>query len=92
MTTPVSVRLKDSIKARVQALAGLRQRPAHWLMCEAIEQYVDREERRQAFLQQGKSAWEDYQTTGRYVTGDEADGWLAHLEAGTDVDPPECHG
>ena len=91
MTTPVSVRLDDSVKARVQTLAGQRQRPAHWLMREAIEQYVDREERRQTFLQEGKTTWEAYQVTGRHVTGEEADRWLANLEAGKDVEPPECH-
>ena len=91
MTTPVSVRLDESIKTRMQALAGQRQRPAHWLMREAIEQYLDREEKRQAFLQAGKDAWEHYQATGQHVTGEEADAWLAQLEAGNDADPPECH-
>ena len=91
MTTPVSVRLDDSIKARMQELAGRRQRPAHWLMREAIEQYLDREEKRQAFLQVGKDAWEHYQATGQHVTGEEADVWLDQLETGNNVDPPECH-
>ena len=92
MTTPVSVRLDESTKMRIQALAGQRKRPAHWLMCEAIEQYLDREEKRQVFLQAGKDAWEHYQATGQHVTRDEADAWLARLEAGNDDDPPACHG
>ena len=58
MTTPVSVRLDESIKARMQELAGQRKRPAHWLMREAIEQYLDREEKRQAFLQAGQNSAE----------------------------------
>jgi predicted transcriptional regulator len=91
MATPISVRLDDSIKARMQELAGQRQRPAHWLMREAIEQYLEREEKRQAFLQAGKNAWEHYQATGQHVTGAEVDAWLAQLEAGNNVDPPECH-
>ena len=91
MTTPVSVRLDESIKTRMQALAGQRQRPAHWLMREAIEQYLDREEKRQAFLQVGKNAWEHYQAAGQHATGEEADAWLAQLEAGSNVDPPACH-
>ena len=91
MTTPVSVRLDESIKARMQELAGQRQRPAHWLMREAIEQYLDREEKRQAFLQSGKNAWEHYHATGKHVTGEEADAWLAQLESGKDIEPPECH-
>ena len=91
MTTPVSVRLDESIKARMQELAGQRRRPAHWLMREAIEQYLDREEKRQAFLQTGKDAWEHYQATGQHVNGEEADAWLAQLETGNNVGPPECH-
>ena len=92
MATPVSVRLDESIKERMSTLAGQRQRPTHWLMREAIVQYVDREEKRQALLQAGKDAWEHYQATGEHVTGEEADAWLAQLEAGNDVDPPVCHG
>jgi predicted transcriptional regulator len=32
-----------------------------------------------------------YRTTGLHVTAEEADAWLAKLEQGNDVDPPECH-
>ena len=92
MATPVSVRLDESTKQRMNALASQRQRPAHWLMREAIVQYVEREEKRQALLQAGKDAWEHYQATGQHVTDTEADAWLAQLAAGNDVDPPACHG
>lgn len=92
MTTPVSVRLDEAIKARMQALSAQRQRPAHWLMREAIEQYLDREEKRQALLAAGQEAWEHYQATGEHVSAAEADAWLAQLEAGNDLDPPPCHG
>ena len=27
-----------------------------------------------------------------HVTAEEADAWLAKLEAGEDADPPSCHG
>jgi predicted transcriptional regulator len=72
----------------MQALAGQRQRPAHW---RAQGQDLDREEKRQAFLQAGKDAWEHYQATGQHVTGEESDAWLVQLEGGNDVDPPACH-
>ena len=32
-----------------------------------------------------------YQATGLHITMEEADAWLAKLEAGQDVEPPECH-
>ena len=91
MVAPVSVRLDESVKERIYALAGQRQRPAHWLMREAIEQYLDREEKRQAFLESGREAWEHYQATGLHVTAEESDAWLAQLAAGDDLDPPACH-
>ena len=58
---------------------------------EAIAQYVEREEKREAFRQEALAAWAAYQETGLHVTHDEADTWLAQLEAGQDVEPPECH-
>ena len=51
-STPVAVRLADPLKARIRALADQRRRPMHWLMREAIEQYVTREEKREAFRQE----------------------------------------
>jgi len=60
-------------------------------MREAITQYVDREERRETFRQDTIKAWEAYRSTGLHVTADEADGWLAELEQGNDIEPPECH-
>lgn len=92
MATPVSVRLDESTKARMVALAGERQRPTHWLMREAIEQYLSREEKRLMFLKTGKETWAQYQATSLHLTGAEADVWLAKLEAGNEVDPPTCHG
>lgn len=75
--------------ARVCQLAKAQQRSAHFLMREAIAQYVEREERREALRQDALQAWAAYQETGLHVTGAEADGWLARLEAGQDVAPPD---
>jgi predicted transcriptional regulator len=90
-STPVAVRLADPLKERIRMLADHRRRPMHWLMREAIEQYVTREEQREAFRQEAIDAWNHYQTTGRHVTSAEADAWLAELEAGNDVEPPKAH-
>lgn len=87
-----SLKLDDNVKTRVRQLAATRRRSAHWIMREAIEQYLEREEKREEFHQSGLAAWEAYQATGRHVTAEEADTWLAKLEAGEDADTPECHG
>lgn len=90
-STPVAVRLDDPLKARMRTLADQRRRPMHWLMREAIEQYVTREEQRESFRQEALDAWNHYQTTGLHVTHVEAEAWLAELEAGNDIEPPACH-
>jgi predicted transcriptional regulator len=91
LASTTSLKLDDDIKARVHRLAVARRRAPHWLMREAIAQYVEREEKREEFHQSALAAWAEYQATGRHVMAEEADAWLARLEAGEDADPPECH-
>ncbi|WP_243211924.1 CopG family ribbon-helix-helix protein [Klebsiella pneumoniae] len=91
MATPTSIKLDDQLKGRVQHLADARRRSSHWIMREAIEQYVEREEKREAFRQDALRAWADYQQTGLHLTHVEADNWLESLEAGNDTELPECH-
>jgi predicted transcriptional regulator len=58
MATPTSIKLDDELKSRVQHLAETRRRSAHWIMREAIEQYVNREEKQEAFKRDAVAAWE----------------------------------
>jgi predicted transcriptional regulator len=86
-----SLKLDSEMKERVQRLASARRRSPHWVMREAVEQYVEREEKREQFRQNALAAWTHYQTTGLHATAEEADVWLAKLEAGEDAAAPECH-
>ncbi len=88
---PISVKLEDSLRARLKSLAEGRQRTTHWVMREAISQYVEREEKREAFRQVTLAAWQEYQDTGLHLTGEEVDAWMAKLEAGEDAELPACH-
>ena len=85
-----SLKLDEKLKDRVQSLANLRRRSAHWVMCEAIQQYVEREEKRESFKQDALRAWSQYQATGLHVTQEETDAWLAKLERGEEADMPKC--
>jgi predicted transcriptional regulator len=87
-----SLKLDEVMKGRVQRLAAARRRSAHWLMREAIEQYVEREEKREDFRQSALTAWAEYEATNLHMTAEEVDAWLAKLEAGEDAEAPECHG
>jgi len=86
-----SVKLEPALKSRLQHLAEARRRKPHWLMHEAIYEYVEREEKREQSRQDALKAWDNYRQTGLHVTADEADAWLAKLAEGQDVEPPECH-
>jgi predicted transcriptional regulator len=86
-----SLKLDSAIKERVRRLASARRRSPHWVMREAVEQYVEREEKRERLRQDALAAWAGYQTTGLHLTAKEADAWLAKLEAGRRAVTPKCH-
>jgi predicted transcriptional regulator len=47
--------------------------------------------KRKLFWLNALTAWTDYQATGLHSTAEEADAWLAKLEAGKEAEAPECH-
>jgi predicted transcriptional regulator len=86
-----SLKLEPQLKERVQKLASARRRSAHWILLEAVEQYVSREETRENLRQDALSAWAHYQATGLHATAEEVDVWMEKLEKGEDAEAPECH-
>ncbi len=48
---------RETGKERVQRLATARRRSPHWVMREAVEQYVEREEEREQLRQDALAAW-----------------------------------
>lgn len=87
----VSVKLDAETRTRIENLAEARHRSAHWVMREAISQYVDREEKREAFRQDTIKAWEEYQETGLHSTAAEVDTWLASWGGENELPAPVCH-
>jgi len=90
-STVTTLQLDPDTSARVQRLAEARHRSAEGLMQEAVQHCVAREEALGQAADGGHPAWVEYQATGLHLTFEEADAWLARLEAGEDVLPPECH-
>lgn len=73
---PVSIKLDAQEQERLRLLAAQRQRTSHYLMREAIRQYLDREEARESFKQEAVAAWAEYQETGQHHTGTDIEAWL----------------
>lgn len=86
-----SLKIDESLKDRVQQLAQQRRRSAHWIMLEAIEQYVEREEARESFRQEALASWKAYQETGKHLTSQEVREWLTTWGTDKEKAIPKCH-
>ena len=86
-----SIKIDDALKIRVQHLAKQRRRSAHWIMLEAIEQYVEREESRERFKQEALASWAAYRETGRHLTGEEVRAWMNTWGGDEESPAPKCH-
>jgi predicted transcriptional regulator len=87
----VSVKLDNTMHVRIRNLAEARDRTPHYLMKAAIESYVEREEKQEAFRQAALAARREYEETGLHLTSAEANAWFDKLIAGEKVEPPPCH-
>ncbi|GAB3682869.1 CopG family ribbon-helix-helix protein [Salinisphaera aquimarina] len=85
-----SIKIDEEMKSRVRQLADNRRRSPHWIMREAIAQYVKREEQRDVFKQEALDAWSSYKETGLHITGSETSDWL-RAWGSDDNEIPKCH-
>lgn len=86
-----SIRLEDTVKARLQRLAESRERSPHWLMNRAIEEYVEREEAVERLRDEGRASWQAFRESGEHLTGAETRRWLKSWGTEAETPAPECH-
>ncbi len=61
-----SVKLDQALSDKLNSLALLKRRAPHYIMREAISQYVERETIRETAIRDAKKAWESYQQTASH--------------------------
>jgi len=88
---PVAVKLESDLRERLSKLAKARRHSSHFLMREAILEYVEREEQRESFHQEAMRAWEEYRESGLHVTGTEVIEWLKTWGSEHEQAAPLCH-
>lgn len=86
-----SIKIDDTLKDRVKQLASQRRRSPHWIMLEAIQQYVEREEAHESFKQEAQASWLAFKETGYHLTGQEVSAWLETWGGEDEKAVPECH-
>ena len=90
-TAPVSLKLAPGERDRLAALAVARKRTPHYLMREAVSEYLGREEARQSFRDEAARALQDYKDTGLHVTQEEVDAWVDSLGTRKPKQRPKWH-
>jgi predicted transcriptional regulator len=90
-TAPVSLKLGAGERERLAALATARKRTPHYLMREAVSEYLGREEMRQSFRDEAAKALQDYKETGLHVTQDQVDEWIDSLGTRRPKRHPKWH-
>lgn len=88
---PVSVKLEPEIRSRINSLAVAKRRTPHWMMREAIRQYVVREEFQETLRKDTLAAWEEFQETNLHATAQEVENWLESWGDEDELPAPECH-
>ncbi|MHC1730063.1 MAG: CopG family ribbon-helix-helix protein [Syntrophobacteraceae bacterium] len=71
-----AVKLDDETFERLKALGATRQRSPHWLMKEAIRQYLDREEEAEHIRRDTLDRWARFEETGKLISHEDVDNWL----------------
>lgn len=90
-TSPVSIKLSEDERSRLSSLATARKRSSHYLMREAVREYLSREEARQAFADEAEEAWLDYERTGLHATHAEVESWARSLGTRKPKRAPKWH-
>jgi len=78
MTTKanMAVKIEPALRRRLRALGEAKRRTPHWLMCEAIRLYVEREEEAERARSEARERLARYDATGEFIAGEEVDRWL----------------
>ncbi len=87
----VTIKLDDADRDRITSLAVAKKRTPHYLMKEAILDYVKKEEARQNFVAAAQSSFEHYKETGLHITLDEFSHWVDQVQQSPDAPVPACH-
>ena len=88
---PVTITLDDADQDRIASLASAKKRTPHYLMKEAILEYLQKEEARQNFIAAAESSFVHYKETGLHITLDEFDSWVDQVKQDPNTPIPACH-
>lgn len=78
-TTTMGLKLDDETRERLKRLSSAKDRSPHWLMKEAVRQYLDYQEEYQRERDEDQARWERYERTGAFIDHQTMTNWLDGL-------------
>jgi predicted transcriptional regulator len=87
----LSIKLDIADRDRIRSLAAYKKRTPHFIMKEAVQNYLEQEEAEQRFIAAAKESRSHYQKTGLHVTHEEFSSWVDQLQINPKATPPLCH-
>lgn len=87
----VTVKLDASERERLALIASAKKRTPHYLMKEAIQNYLAQEEAEQRFIAAAKDALSDYKNNGQHITLEEFSAWAKEIRTNPQARMPPCH-
>jgi predicted transcriptional regulator len=79
MPAPLRLKVEDSTRARLARVALALERSPHWVLEQALEEYLSRDERRLDEAADDAARWERFLLTGEASDGSDVNAWLARL-------------
>ena len=86
---PMSIKLPTQLKTRLNKLGKLKQRTPHWLMKEAIENYLNEEEQTEKLKQETIGRWQEAEQE-QFVENNRIISWLETWGKDKEQGRPEC--
>lgn len=87
--SPTGVKLEPKIKARLKNLAKARHRTIHWLLKDAILQYLAYEEQAEKLKQETLSRWQEAEQN-KVVSNEAVIAWLDSWGTEHETGRPRC--
>jgi len=81
-STTLGIKLDPATRERLKALAQRKDRATHWVIKQAIEEYLTREELAEAERAEDDARWQRYVTTGEAIPNAQVVAWLDELADG----------
>lgn len=88
MATTLGVKVDEELQNRPKEMARQKDRSIHWIIKQAIEQYLTREEAVARDRSEDRERWARYVLTGEAVPNVAATTWLGDLAAGRKIPVP----